>query len=139
MSRKTVHGLFYIVSRTHLMHFVSLRGQYRQNQYLYTHHIIHTSGFYGFLSLHALLYRIFSTEVLKWDACATYFPAAKGGTPILEAMVLLSWPLLLIPWSGAAGYIVWQSGTVRAWAALLMPTDHSKAAMLSGAVFPQWH
>ena len=32
----------------------------------------------------------FSTEVLKWDACATYFPAAKGGTPILEAMVLLS-------------------------------------------------
>lgn len=139
MSRKTVHGLFYIVSRTHSMHFASLRGQYRQNQYLHTHHIVHPSGFHGFLSLHALLYRIFSTEVLKWDACATYFPTAKGGTPILEAMVLLSWPLFLILWSGAAGYTAWRSGTAPAWGAPSVPADRNRAARLSAAAFPQWH
>ena len=138
MSRKTVHGLFYIVSRTHLMHFVSLRGQYRQNQYLYTHHIIHTSGFYGFLSLHALLYRIFQHGSLEMGCLCHIFSGGKGRYTNLGGNGLIV-VAFLIPWSGAAGYIVWQSGTVRAWAALLMPTDHSKAAMLSGAVFPQWH
>ena len=78
MSRKTVHGLFYIVSRTHLMHFVSLRGQYRQNQYLYTHHIVHPSGFHGFLSLHALLYRIFQHGSLEMGRLRHIFSGGKG-------------------------------------------------------------
>lgn len=135
MSRKTVHGLFYIVSRTHLMHFVSLRGQYRQNQYLYTHHIVHPSGFHGFLSLHALLYRIFQHGSLEMGCLCHIFPAAKGGTPILEAMVLLSWPLFLILWSGAAGYTAWRSGTAPAWAAPSVPADRNRAARLSAAAF----
>ena len=83
MSRKTVHGLFYIVSRTHLMHFVSLRGQYRQNQYLYTHHIIHTSGFYGFLSLHALLYRIFQHGSLEMGCLCHIFSGGKGREKVI--------------------------------------------------------
>ena len=78
MSRKTVHGLFYIVSRTHLMHFVSLRGQYRQNQYLYTHHIVHPSGFHGFLGLHALLYRIFQHGSLEMGCLCHIFSGSKG-------------------------------------------------------------
>ena len=78
MSRKTVHGLFYIVSRTHSMHFASLRGQYRQNQYLHTHHIIHPSGFHGFLGLYTLLYRIFQHGSLEMGCLCHIFPGGKG-------------------------------------------------------------
>ena len=78
MSRKTVHGLLYIVSRTHSMHFASLRGQYRQNQYLHTHHIIHPSGFHGFLSLHALLDRIFQHGSLEMGRLRHIFSGGKG-------------------------------------------------------------
>lgn len=78
MSRKTVHGLFYIVSRTHLMHFVSLRGQYRQNQYLYTHHIIHPSGFHGFLGLYTLLYSSFQHGSLEVGGLRHIFSGGKG-------------------------------------------------------------
>ena len=78
MSRKTVHGLLYIVSRTHSMHFASLRGQYRQNQYLHTHHIIHPPGFHGFLGLYTLLYSIFQHGSLEVGGLRHVFSGGKG-------------------------------------------------------------
>ena len=77
MSRKTVHGLLYIIRRIHSMYFASLRGQYRQNQYLHTHHIIHASGFYGLFGLYALLYRIFQHGSLEMGGLRYIFSDRK--------------------------------------------------------------